>query len=69
MAITSHWKVELTSPQPLAVPTLWVDAFWDGPPPPPGTRIRLALVSADDREWLVRSHPLVRDEEAAWSTG
>lgn len=54
------------SPQPLALPTLWVDTYWDGMPLE-GERVRLALVGADGAEWLVRSHPLVRDEDDLWS--
>jgi hypothetical protein len=59
--------VALPSPQPLALPTLWLNTYWDGVPQV-GERVRLALVGADGREWLVRSHPLIRDEDEGWST-
>lgn len=60
--------ITIPSQQPLALPTLWVDAFWNGAAPAPDQRVRLALVGADDAEWLVRSHPLARDEDAPWNS-
>ncbi len=59
--------IELTSPQPLTLPTLWVDAWWQGPQPAEDARVRLSLVGADGTEWLVRSHPLKRDDAATWA--
>ena len=45
---------------PLALPTLWVDLWWGGAPPPAGAQIAFTLTGPDGAEYYRRAHPLQR---------
>jgi hypothetical protein len=52
--------VRIGTPDPLTLPTLWVDLFWQGEPPD-GTQLVFTLTGPDGAEWYSRSHPLQRE--------
>jgi uncharacterized membrane protein len=58
--------VRIGGPQPLALPTLWVDLFWQGQQPSGEGRLLFTLIGPDDAEWYSRSHPLSRDGQPPW---
>jgi hypothetical protein len=58
--------LQLHFEQPTALPTLWLDLFWQNSPiPPEGAYLRLSLQGPDGREWLARNGPLATN---AWPT-
>jgi hypothetical protein len=53
--------VRLASPQPVALPTLWLDLFWEGlmTPDIAATPLRVTLRGPDGREWETRDRTLL----------
>ncbi len=51
--------VSLRGPQPLTLPTLWVDLFWQGPRPPANDTLLFSLTGPDGREAYRHGLPLL----------
>ncbi|MCW5847279.1 MAG: glycosyltransferase family 39 protein [Anaerolineae bacterium] len=56
--------VSLGGPQPLTLPTLWVDLFWQGPRPPAGDTLLFTLTGPDGREAYRHALPLLPADDA-----
>jgi hypothetical protein len=53
--------VRLASPQPVALPTLWLDLYWEGAMTPEmvATLLRFTVRGPDGREWEIRDRTLL----------
>ncbi|MEW5989657.1 MAG: glycosyltransferase family 39 protein, partial [Chloroflexota bacterium] len=62
--------LRLDTPGPAALPTLWLELFWQGQreSPPTGRQLRFVLRGPDGRDWLDNSFPLQPNRPAAWSS-
>ncbi len=52
---------------PLALPTLWVDLFWQGARPAEGVPLLFTLTGPDGRERFRHGHSLLPDDDFRWA--
>ncbi len=60
--------VSVRGPNPLSLPTLWVDLFWQGQRPSAGEQLLFSLAGPDGQEVYRHGHALVRDGGRSWQT-
>lgn len=72
-AVRGEWEglpaltgVRIGTPDPLTLPTLWVDLWWQGERPD-GAQLVFTLTGPDGAEWYSRGHPLSR-EGSTWDS-
>jgi 4-amino-4-deoxy-L-arabinose transferase-like glycosyltransferase len=58
--------VSVRGPDPLSLPALWVDLFWQGEQPPVGEQLLFSLVGPDGKEVYRHGHALLRDGRQTW---
>ena len=51
---------------PLALPTLWVDLFWEGARPTEDVPLLFTLTGPDGREYFRHGHTLLPDDDFRW---
>lgn len=59
--------VSVRAPDPLSLPTLWVDLFWQADQPPVGEQLLFSLVGPDGEEIYRHGHALLRDDGRSWN--
>ena len=60
--------VSVRGPNPLSLPTLWVDLFWLADQPPVGEQLLYSLMGPDGQEVYRHGHALLRDDDRSWNT-
>ena len=58
--------VSVRGPNPLSLPTLWVDLFWQADEPPVGEQLLFSLVGPDGEEAYRHAHALLRNAGRSW---